>query len=45
MEGSKDNICVRCELLNDLPSLEVELKDEVEMLGSIRECERETGGP
>jgi len=38
---SRDNCCVRCEQVNDLLSLVVELKEEVERLRSIRECERE----
>ncbi|PKU47384.1 hypothetical protein llap_2286 [Limosa lapponica baueri] len=41
MEGSGDNTCVRCEQVNDLLSLVAQLKDEVERLRSIRECERE----
>ncbi|PKU47774.1 death-associated protein 1 [Limosa lapponica baueri] len=41
MEGSGDNACVRCEQVNDLLSLVVELKEEVERLRTIRECERE----
>jgi len=39
-EGSRDNGCVRCEQVNDLLSLVAELKEEVERLRSIRECER-----
>jgi len=38
---SRDNCCVRCEQVNDLLSLAAELKEEVERLRSIRECERE----
>jgi len=33
--------CVRCEQVNDLPSLVVDLKEEVERLRSIKECEGE----
>ena len=40
-EGSSDNTCVRCDQLDDLLSLVEELKEEVERLRSIRECERE----
>ncbi|XP_074667595.1 uncharacterized protein LOC141917867 [Strix aluco] len=40
-EGTSDNTCVRCDQLDDLLSLVVELKEEVERLRSIRECERE----
>jgi len=40
-EDSRDNGCVRCEQVNDLLSLVAELKEEVERLRSIRECERE----
>jgi len=38
---SRDDCCVRCEQVNDLLSLVAELKEEVERLRSIRECERE----
>lgn len=41
MEGSGDNSCVRFKQVNDLLSLVIKLKDEVERLRSIRECERE----
>jgi len=41
LENSRDNGCVRCEQVNDLFSLVAELKEEVERLRSIRECERE----
>jgi len=40
-EDSRDNCCVWCEQVNDLLSLVAELKEEVERLRSIRECERE----
>ena len=40
-EGSSDSTCVCCDQLDDLLSLVVELKEEVEILRSIRECERE----
>ena len=39
--GEGDSTCVRCEQLNDLLSLVVDLKEEVERLRSIKECERE----
>ncbi|PKU29756.1 death-associated protein 1 [Limosa lapponica baueri] len=41
MEGSGDNTCVSYEQVNGLLSLVVELKEEVERLRTIRECERE----
>ena len=40
-EGTSDNNGVRCNQPDDLLSLVVELKEEVERLRSIRECERE----
>ncbi|PKU48359.1 rna-directed dna polymerase from mobile element jockey-like [Limosa lapponica baueri] len=40
-EDSKDSACVRCEQAHDLLSLVAELKEEVERLGSIWECEKE----
>ena len=40
-EGSSDNTCVHCNQLDDLLSLVAELREEVERLRSIRECERE----
>ena len=39
--GEGDSTCVRCNELNDLLSLVVDLKEEVERLRSIKECERE----
>ena len=42
--GNRDSTCVRCNQLNDLLSLVADLKEEVERLMSIRECEREIGG-
>jgi len=41
LEHSRDNSCVRCHQVNDLLSLVAELKEEVERLRNIRECERE----
>jgi len=41
LEDSRDNGCVRCKQVNDLLSLVAELKEEVQRLRSIRECERE----
>jgi len=41
LEGSRDNSCVQCDQENDLLSLVTELKEEVETLRSVRECERE----
>lgn len=41
MVGEGVNTCVRCDQLNDLLSLVVDLKEEVERLRSIKECERE----
>jgi len=40
-EGSGQNACVRCDQVDDLLSLVAALKEEVEMLRSIRECKRE----
>jgi len=40
-EDSRDNCCVRCEQVNDLLGLVAELKEEVERLRSIRECDSE----
>jgi len=40
-EDSRDSGCVQCERVNDLLSLVAELKEEVERLRSIRECESE----
>jgi len=40
-EDSRDNCCVWCHEVNDLLSLMTELKEEVERLRSIWECERE----
>ena len=39
--GEGDSTCVRRNQLNDLLSLVVDLKEEVERLRSIKECERE----
>jgi len=41
LEDSRDSSCVRCEQVNDLLSMVAELKEKVERLRSIRECERE----
>ena len=41
LEDSRDNSCVQCDKVNDLLSLVAELKEEVERLRNIRECERE----
>jgi len=40
-EGSRHNSYFWCDQVNDLLSLVAELKEEVERLRSIRECERE----
>jgi len=40
-EDSRDNSCVWCDQMNDLLSLVAQLKEEVERLSNIRECERE----
>ena len=40
-EDSRDSSRVGCEQVNDLLSVVAELKDEVERLRNIRECERE----
>ncbi|KFQ60646.1 hypothetical protein N334_01172, partial [Pelecanus crispus] len=40
-EGSGDGRCLWCDQVDDLLSLVAELKEEVERLRSIRECERE----
>ena len=39
--GEGGNTCVRCDQVNDLLNLVVDLKEEVERLRSIKECERE----
>ena len=41
MEGDRDTGCVRYEEVEDLISLVAELKEEVERLRTIRECEQE----
>ena len=38
-EGGRDSTCVRCEQVDELLSLVVELKEEVQRLRTIRECE------
>ena len=40
-EGGQHSTCVRCEQVQDLFDMVVKLKEEVEMLRTIRECERE----
>ena len=40
--GDGGSTCIRCDELNDLVSLVVDLKEEVERLRTIKECERET---
>ncbi|XP_042725317.1 uncharacterized protein LOC122178868 [Lagopus leucura] len=40
-EDGKDATCVRCEQLDELLNLVVELREEVGRLRTIRECERE----
>ena len=40
-KGSRDNSCLWCDQVDDLLCLVAELKEEVERLRSIRECERE----
>ena len=42
--GEGGSNCVRCDQVNYLLSLMVDLKDEVERLRSIKECEREIAG-
>ena len=41
-EGSQDTTCVQCEQVEDLLSLVVELKEEVEKLRSIWDCGKGT---
>lgn len=41
LEGASDTACVRCERINDLLRQVVELREEVERLRAIRECESE----
>lgn len=41
VQWDEDNTCVRCDQVNDLLSLVADLKEEVERLRRIRECERE----
>ena len=36
-----DSTCLRCDRLNHFLSVEVDMKEEVKRLRSIRECERE----
>jgi len=38
VQGGRDDICVRCDQLDDLLFLMVDLKEEVERLRSIRDC-------
>ena len=40
-EGGRDSACVRCERVDELIQLVVELKEEMQRLRAIRECERE----
>ena len=40
-EGGRGTVCVRCEQVDGLVRLVAELKEEVERLRAIRECERE----
>ena len=40
-EDGKDATCVRCKQVDELLSLVVELREEVERLRTIRECEWE----
>jgi len=40
-EGGRHSTCVRCEQVDELLSLLGELKEEVQRLRTIRECERE----
>ena len=40
-EGGRDSACVRCEQVDELIQLVVELKEEEQRLRTIRECERE----
>lgn len=40
-QGSRDTVCIRCDQVNDLLRKVVELKEEVERLRSIRNCENE----
>ena len=40
-KGGKDATCVRCEQVDELFSLVVELREEADRLRTIRECERE----
>jgi len=41
MLDERDSTCVKCDQQNDLLSLVVDLKEKVERLKSIKECERE----
>ena len=41
-EDGKDATCVRCEQLDELLNLVVELREEVDRLQTIRDCERQT---
>jgi len=41
VEGGRDTAFARCGLVGDLLSMVVELKEEVEKLRGIRECEQD----
>lgn len=41
VEGGRDTAFARCGLVGDMLSMVVELKEEVEKLRGIRECEQE----
>lgn len=43
MTGGKNSTCVRCEQMDDLLSMVAKLKEEVEKLRRIKECEQEIG--
>ena len=40
-DDRKDTTCVKCEQVDELLSLVVKLREEVERLRAIRDCERE----
>lgn len=41
MEGGRDTTCMRCEQVEDQISLVAELKEKMEKLRTIKECEQE----
>jgi len=42
VKGNRDSTCMKCEEVDDLLSMVVKPKEEVEKLRSIRECKKST---